>query len=531
MNYLQKVSSVLLALSLAMAVTNASTAQSDPPPVIGQEIAVLEHLQDGEEFLLPLSQLLTKGHELFSAQWTIQEGGGRPLRKGTGAPLSDPASPLVFPNNFNRLSGPDANSCASCHNMPFGIAGGGGDFVTNVFVLGQRFDFLTFNQQPTEDPFMLTKGVRAEDGRASTLQSVANNRSTPGLFGAGYIEMLARQMSADLQAIRDTIAIGQYKALVTKGVSFGILGRRADGTWDTSRVEGLPTPSLATTTADDPPDLLIRPFHQAGAAISLRQFTINGFMHHHGIEADERFGKGIDADGDGVRSELTRADVTAVTLYQATLAVPGRVIPREPVIEEAVWRGEQLFETIGCAECHIPALPLDKNGWLFSEPNPYNPPGTLQPNGIAPVVVDLNDPSLPPPRLQAEEGIVLVPAFTDLKLHDITSGPDDPNGEPLDMHQPLGSPAFFAGNRHFLTRRLWGIANEPPYFHHGLYTTMREAVLAHAGEALTQRQRFAALTPYEQDTVIEFLKSLQILPPGTNALVIDERGEPRAWPP
>jgi CxxC motif-containing protein (DUF1111 family) len=120
-----------------------------------------------------------------------------------------------------------------------------------------------------------------------------------------------------------------------------------------------------------------------------------------------------------------------------------------------------------------------------------------------------------------------VPAFTDLKLHDICSGPDDPNGEPLDMQQPPGSLQFFEGNRRFLTRKLWGAANEPPYFHHGKFTTLREAVLAHSGEALASRTAFQALPRADQDAIVEFLKSLQILPPGTRFLVVDENGNPR----
>lgn len=51
---------------------------------------------------------------------------------------------------------------------------------------------------------------------------------------------------------------------------------------------------------------------------------------------------------------------------------------------------------------------------------------------------------------------------------------------------------------------------------------MREAVLAHAGEALGSRQAFDALTAYEKDCVIEFLKTLQVLPPGTRALVVND---------
>ena len=123
--------------------------------MIGAEVAVPRHLQDGEEFAVSLQALLAHGFTLFTANWTIQEGGGRPLTKGTGAPLSDPSNPLVFPRSHNRISAPDANSCAGCHNAPFGIAGGGGDFVTSVFVLGQRFDFATFDP----DDSISTKGV------------------------------------------------------------------------------------------------------------------------------------------------------------------------------------------------------------------------------------------------------------------------------------------------------------------------------------------------------------------------------------
>lgn len=504
-----------------------SPAQAAGAGDIGREVAVPHHLQDGEEFQVSLQDLLAHGKQLFTANWTIQEGGGRPLTKGTGAALSDPTAPLLFPHNFNRLSAPDANSCAGCHNAPFGIPGGGGDIVANVFVLGQRFDFATFDQS---DP-MPTKGAVDEVGRSVTQQTIANSRATLGMFGSGYIEMLARQMTADLQAIRDATAPGQSRPLVAKGISFGTIVHKADGTWDTAKVEGLPAPSLLSTGASTPPSLLVRPFHQAGNVVSLRQFTNNAFNHHHGIQATERFGVGTDPDGDGFVNELTRADVTAATLYQATLAVPGRVIANDPNIEQAVLVGEERFGQIGCATCHVPSLPLTNAGWLFTEPNSYNPTGNLRPGEAPLLAVDLTSKGLPEPRLTPTGGVVQVPAYTDLKLHDICTGPDDPNAEPLDMNQPAGSPGFFAGNCKFLTRKLWGTANEPPYFHHGQFTTLRQAVLAHAGEALAARQAFAALSEYERDAVIEFLKTLQVLPPGTKNLMVDERYKKKQWPP
>ncbi|HEV8716141.1 MAG TPA: di-heme oxidoredictase family protein [Candidatus Binatia bacterium] len=512
-----------LSMLLIVTIVPQAVAAGD----IGREVAVPHHLQDGQEFQVSLRNLLTHGKHLFTANWTSQEGGGRPLTKGTGAPLADPFDPLVFPRNFNRISAMDANSCAGCHNAPFGIAGGGGDFVTSVFVLGQRFDFATFD--PTD--LLPTKGAVDELGHPITLQTLANSRATLGMLGAGFIEMLARQITAELQAIRDATGPGQSRPLISKGISFGTIARAPNGTWDVSGVEGIAAKSLVPTDPQGKPSLVIRPFHQAGAVVSLREFTNNAFNHHHGIQASERFGRGTDPDGDGFVNELTRADVTAATLFQATLAVPGRVIPNDPELEQAVVVGEQRFADIGCATCHIPSLPLDKAGWVFTEPNPYNPPGNLKPGEAPTLAVDLTSQGLPGPRLTPRQGVVQVPAFTDLKLHNICSGPGDPNGEPLDMQQPAGSSGFFAGNEKFLTRKLWGTANEPPYFHHGQLTTLREAILAHAGEALVSRQAFTALSAYEQGAIVEFLKTLQVLPPGTRYRIVDEEGRRKRWPP
>lgn len=494
---------------------------------IGREVAIPRHLQDGEEFQTPIRELVAYGRKLFTAVWTIQEGGGRPLTKGTGNPLTDPSQPLVFPRNFNRISAPDSNSCAGCHNQPFGIAGGAGDIVANVFVLGQRFDFATFDAGNT----MPTVGAFDERGQAVTLQSIANSRITIGMFGSGYIEMLARQITADLQAIRNSIPPGASQPLTSKGISYGTLSRRPDGSWDTSRVEGIAAPSLATSGPGSPPSLIIRPFHQASNVISLRQFSNNAFNHHHGIQSTERFGIGVDADGDGFVNEMTRADVTAVTVFQSTMAPPGRVIPNDREVEDAVLTGEKEFSTIGCVSCHTPALPLDRRGWVFTEPNPYNPAGNLRVGEAPTLSVDLSSDDLPPPRLKPNQGVVMVPAYTDLKLHNICSGATDPNAEPLDMNQAAGSAGFFAGNQKFITRKLWGAGNTPPYFHHGQFTTMRQAIQAHDGEAQAARLAWEKLTAYQQDSLIEFLKTLQVLPPGTRTLIVDENGSPKHWPP
>jgi hypothetical protein len=415
---------LVLGLFFALALVVVAISRSEGTE-IGREVAIPRHLQDGEEYEISTRQLIEFGEKLFTAMWTIQEGAGRPMTKGTGAPLSDPSDPLVFPRNFNRISGPDTNSCSGCHNKP--LIGGGGDIVGNVFVLGQRFDFATFNQTDS----VPTDGAVDEVGNPVTLQTIANSRKTIGMFGSGFIEMLARQITADLQAIRDATPPGTSTALVSKGISFGTIKHNADDTWDSSQCQGLAAPSMATTGAGSPPSLIIRPFHQAGNVISLRQFTNNAFNHHHGIQSEERFGIGVDADGDGFVNELTRADVTAVTIFQATLAVPGRMISSDPEVRVAIVNGEQRFQQIGCTSCHVQSLPLNNQGWIYTEPNPYNPSGNMRVGDAPMLSVDLTSNDLPSPRLRAVKDVVSVPAYTDFKLHDITPGPGDPNRELL----------------------------------------------------------------------------------------------------
>ncbi len=500
-------------------------------PQIGREHALGRHLADGEEHNLTVRELITWGRRIFCANWTEQDGAGRPQTKGNGQPLSDPTSPLVGSRSLNRLSGPDANSCFGCHNMPFGIPGGGGDFASGVFVLGQRFDFITFDNSD----LIPTKGSVDENETAVSLQTFGNFRRSPGLFGAGYIEMLAREMTADLQSIRDHLPPGQSAPLVSKSICFGRVTRRQDGSWDVSEVRGLPHQSLHSSAPVDPakaPSLIVRPWHQAGSVVSLREFSNNAFNQHHGMQSTERFGDNTDADGDGVLNELTRAEITAVSVFQAVVQVPGRVIPNDPKIEKAIAVGEFVFAKIGCATCHVPSLPLSKEGWTYSEPGKYNPPGNLRASQVEQVKISLIDPRLPQPRLvpaSRTSTVIEVPAYTDFRLHNIC-GPDERNYEPLDQNQPSWSPRFHEGNREFLTKRLWGVGNSPPYFHHGLYNTLRRSVLAHHGEAEASRQAFADATTYERDCLIEFLKSLQVLPPSISDLVVDERFRKKRWP-
>ncbi len=516
----------------AIFVTFSPSTYARQPRQLGLEHALEEKLNDGAEFSKKLKKVREHGDEIFGAAWTKADGQGRPLTNGKGGTIADPNDPLVGARRMNSISGPDASSCAGCHNKPFD--GGGGDFSSSVFVLSERFDHISFDASELTS----LKGEKDENGQTVNLKTVGNLRASIGLGGSGYIELLARQITEDLQTDRDSLAPGASIALVserTGNLEFGTLSRDAQGVWDTSAVVGLPSSSTASTGPSDPPSLIVKPFHQSGAVVSLRQFANNALNQHHGIQSSERFGAGIDADGDGIADELGIADVTALTLDSAQYPVPGRVIPRDKALEEVIRRGEDNFKDIGCVACHVPELPLASS--LFTEPNPFNPKdGNLDPTDAyvatyGTFAFDLNDATLDGPRLKANsEGITFVPAFTDLKLHDITdpnlTWPLDENEEPLDMEL---SPPTLGHNARFLTKKLWGFANEPPYFHHGRYTTIREAIEAHKGEAAAAAAQWSSLSADDKDSVIEFLKTLQGRPADSKNRIVDENGKPRKW--
>src|SRR5258708_18875166 len=95
----------LAVLSLLPSLAAADLAHSHAKAnTIGQELAVPHHLRDDDEFRLPLSELIEYGKKLFMANWTEQDGGGRPLTKGTGKALSDSRAPLAGIRSFNRIS-------------------------------------------------------------------------------------------------------------------------------------------------------------------------------------------------------------------------------------------------------------------------------------------------------------------------------------------------------------------------------------------------------------------------------------------
>jgi len=505
MSHQKLISGAAFALVLSVCAVQAAphgkgSRGGDRDPIIGERPTIEEHVDQAQidSGEVKLKDLFRSGSLLFSAVFNHLDGQGRPASTGGGAPRV-PNQPA-----FIRTSAPDSSSCAGCHNQP--RAGGAGDFVANVFVLAQTLDPVTFSVAP----------------------EFSNERNTLGMMGAGPIESLAREMSADLISIREAARARAASTgtpatlpLRSKGVSFGSVTVMPNGKVDPTGIQGVDW------------DLVVKPFHQKGAVVSLREFSNNAMNHHHGMQSVERFGAGTDPDLDGVSDELTVGDITAVTIYQAALGTPGRLLPSHPLRRAAAARGEKIFSTVGCAECHVPALVL--NDPVFTEPNPYNPPGNLRlPDVPVSFSFDMTREGQGPRLERLPTGRAVVRAFTDLKRHDLNDGDiahfaneQIPQGT-LAGNAPASSftvPPVPRPTSQFLTRKLWDAGNSAPYGHRGDLTTLTEAIDSHGGEGRVSRDAFLSLPPDDQAAIIEFLKTLQVLPEGSPSVMVEGAGK------
>jgi mono/diheme cytochrome c family protein len=356
--------------------------------------------------------------------------------------------------------GKDTHSCAGCHTVG-GLDGAGSE---------------------TQRAFLDGDGDRISSSLV---------RNAPQVFGAGFVQAVALEMTQELGHLVDTATIdaGSRNApvtieLVTKGIHFGSVVVYPGGAVDTRGVNGIST------------DLVVRPFGWKGNVERLRRFAEDAARVHFGVQSTvladgykltpdpEHLGPGpnwFDPDNDGASRELEEGTLTASGVYMTMLESPTILPPFDPGLRERWGRGSARFDDIGCASCHTRELPLYGPSWREM-------PDTTNGPGVEVSLIDDGDfpKSSPSVRL-----------FSDLKRHDMGKALSD------SRDGPDGIPAAV-----FLTRPLWGLAESTPYLHDARAATIPEAILAHDGEAKAARDAFAALSSDAQADLHVFLLSL-----------------------
>ncbi|MBW2496606.1 MAG: hypothetical protein JRF61_04975 [Deltaproteobacteria bacterium] len=416
-----------------------------------------EAIERGE---LPLREIRRQGRLVFSTPFRKADGYG----DGPVDP-DDPTSPGARPTlqgngTFLRVNGLDGQSCLECHSIVsnavvparFGVGGVGGAVSNAMF-------------QPT----MIDVSDEAGAGFTSFDGRFIN---PPFLFGAGGVQLLALEMTEELQELKQRARArpGKWISLMTKGIDFGAI-RYSEGVFDTTRIEGI----------DE--DLVVRPFGRKGEFPSIRAFDLEALAFHFGMQAVELVGPGIDGDLDGVVDEVRVGEVSALEIFAATLERP-----REERLDRETRRGRGLFEDVGCADCHRPQLVTASRSLPLRFPEIARDPAVN-----VYYSVDLSD--APTGFYPARRAGVVVPLFADLKRHDMGAALAESFGSDLD--------------RFFTTARLWGVADTAPYMHDGRATTLREAILMHGGEAEDARDAFASLEVADQGRLLAFLLTLR----------------------
>ncbi len=151
--------------------------------------------------------------------------------------------------------------------------------------------------------------------------------------------------------------------------------------------------------------------------------------------------------------------------------------------------GEQVFEQIGCANCHVPTLTTAAAG------TPINGGKFVVPDAL---------------------GARVFHPYSDFLLHDVGTGDGivmvwaEHYGK--DMYQTkwhdLSFDAALKTQYKMRTAPLWGLRLRPRLMHDGASLTLADAITRHRGEAALEAQHFRALRPPAREALEEFLRSL-----------------------
>jgi CxxC motif-containing protein (DUF1111 family) len=328
----------------------------------------------------------------------------------------------VFDRAFHKSDGlgtPEynADSCRACHQDP--AIGGSGGLELNV----SRFA----NDNGGVGPFTDLPGGQVVSkfrppyvgGREEhdMTADVFEQRQTPTIFGGGLIdsisdiEVLSNEDPLDLDT-NGILGVAHVIPVAGGGMEVGKFG------WKNQ----IP---------------------------KMRDFVRDAMAGECGMSTpDDGRGFGLSGDGDPTPDpELTPQQFDDILFFLLNLAAPARGGSLDPDVA----LGEGLFDTVGCAICHIP---------------------TLQGAGGP------------------------VPLYSDLLLHNVM--PAGFRG----MSEPGAGVGFFG------TAPLWGIKDTAPNMHDGHAETIEESILAHDGEAAGVTAAYVGLSPADKARLILFLEDL-----------------------
>lgn len=287
-----------------------------------------------------------------------------------------------------------------------------------------------------------------------------SQRSTPALFGAGVIDQIPDQA---------LIQLAKYQKENVPGIS--------------GRIPQTPTGAVGR-------------FGWRGQIGSLHEFVLGACVNELGLQVSkhnpepenpvetlewhamtESRLENPDArmPSTSKQLDLTTYECESLTAFVGNLPAPVQLNGTSLTQSEAALEGQQLFEKVGCSDCHV--------------------------KDVGPAT-----------------GI-----YSDLLLHDMGSAlADAVSAVPeLDDNSTPFSGGYSGGfipdqlvkittkiNQEWRTPPLWGVRDSAPYLHDGRAVNLDDAIRMHGGEAAASARRYRSLGTLDRDRVIAFLCTL-----------------------
>jgi CxxC motif-containing protein (DUF1111 family) len=333
----------------------------------------------------------------------------------------------------------NARACAECHSNP--VIGG------NSQVTEMRAGYFN-GKQFIEHPGGSLIQERAIDAAIQEYMHYEYNvrtlRLSPSILGAGFIEAIHSQTLADLASGQPSLSDGRIA-----GQLINVPVLEADNALRAGR------------------------FGWKNQHASLISFAAEAYLLEMGITSplqpteSTSSGRSVEAFDAVLDPEDEGEDIEFFARFMRATKAP----PRDAELAETpeAQAGEQTFQQIGCAICHVPTIVTAR-------------PGTSINGGAFTVPEALGNKIIHP--------------FSDFLLHDVGTGDG--------IVQNGGQ-----GTRNKIrTAPLWGLRTRVRLMHDGLSLTHLDAILRHAGEATDVIRQFQTLPETERNQLLAFLQSL-----------------------
>ena len=344
----------------------------------------------------------------------------------------------------------NARACADCHQNP--VTGGSSQFTE---IRAGHTD---------KDGNFVAATVTINDG-ANTIanRSIINDRA---LIPQAQEHIPDAENIRALRAALNTLGDGFVEAVDDN--TLRAIARRQIEVSD-GRIHG---EAVEVPVLEAPGQSRIGRFGWKDQHSSLLSFIGDAYLNEMGVTNRLRpkdvtmIGK-ITADPEDTPDNLGLADIDHFAQFIRGTKVP----PRDAALAATAvsQAGEKIFETIGCANCHVSAIVT------------------------APAGTSINGGAFTVPEALGNK---IIHPYSDFLLHDIGIGDGIVQNPPADTANKLR------------TVPLWGLRMHPRHMHDLKSLTLEDAIERHGGEAEQESDRFRRLSAAEKQALFTFLNSL-----------------------